>query len=262
VEGEHLYGLPLDEFVRERDALARRLRREGRAPVQPLPTTSAARGVEVSLFARPTAGWDVGAMVRTDGGGMMAGQVRGADGLVHCLEDVRRAADAGFRSVLVSDLGVLQTAAAMRAAGEFPADLQFKASVLMGLANPASVRLAATLGADTYNLPTDLSLGQIAAIRQAVDIPLDVYVEAPDDLGGFVRHYDIPELVRVAAPVYLKFGLRNAPNIYPSGTHLEATAVSLTRERLRRAKLGLDLLQRLDPSTVMSPLPQPAVARA
>ena len=30
MEGERLYGLPLDEFVRERDALARRLRKEGR----------------------------------------------------------------------------------------------------------------------------------------------------------------------------------------------------------------------------------------
>jgi hypothetical protein len=49
--------------------------------------------------------------------------------------------------------------------------------------------------------------------------------------------------------------LRNAPNIYPSGAHLEATAVALTRERLRRAKIGLDLLARLDPEAVMSPLP-------
>ena len=78
-------------------------------------------------------------------------------------------------------------------------------------------------------------------------MPLDIYIEVPDDIGGFIRHYEIAEIVRVAAPVYLKFGLRNAPNIYPSGTHLEATAVALTRERLRRARLGLDLLRRLDP---------------
>ena len=71
-----------------------------------------------------------------------------------------------------------------------------------------------------------------------VDMPLDIYIEVPDDIGGFIRHYEIAEIVRVCAPVYLKFGLRNAPNIYPSGTHLEATAISLTKERLRRAKLG------------------------
>jgi hypothetical protein len=66
----------------------------------------------------------------------------------------------------------------------------------------------------------------------------------PDTLGGFVRLHEIPELIRVAAPIYVKFGLRGAPDIYPSGSHLEATAVALSRERVRRARLGLDLLAR------------------
>jgi hypothetical protein len=46
-------------------------------------------------------------------------------------------------------------------------------------------------------------------------VPLDVYVEAPDNVGGFIRHHEIPELIRIAAPVYVKFGLRNAPDVYP-----------------------------------------------
>jgi hypothetical protein len=230
------------------------------AELEEMAALAAARDVEVSLFARPTASWDVGALVRADAGGVMTAQIRGADSLVHALEDIRRAAGAGFRSVLVSDLGLLATAAEMRRAGELPPDLQFKVSVLMGLANPASIRLAAELGADTYNLPTDLSLAQIAAIRQAVDIPLDIYVEAPDELGGFVRLYEIPEIVRVAAPVYLKFGLRNAPNIYPSGQHLEPLAATLGRERVRRARLGLDILRRHAPDAVASPLPTPSLA--
>jgi len=100
------------------------------------------------------------------------------------------------------------------------------------------------LGASTLNLPTDLSLAQISAIRAAVDVPLDVYVEAPDNLGGFVRMHEIPELIRVGAPVYVKFGLRNAPDVYPAGSHLEATTVALSRERVRRARLGLELLVR------------------
>jgi hypothetical protein len=55
---------------------------------------------------------------------------------------------------------------------------------------------------------------------------------------------DEAELIRVAAPVYVKFGLRNAPDVYPAGTHLEATTVALSRERVRRARLGLELLAR------------------
>ncbi len=99
---------------------------------------------------------------------------------------------------------------------------------------------------------TDLTLAQLAAIRAAVDVPLDVYVEVPDDVGGFVRHYEIAELVRVCAPVYLKFGLRNAPNIYPSGRHLEDLAVRLGRERVRRAAIGLMMLHRYYPDAVGS----------
>jgi hypothetical protein len=133
---------------------------------------------------------------------------------------------------------------AMRAAGELPADMQAKVSVMLPVANPASARVIADLGAGTINLPTDLTLAQIAAIRAAVDLPLDIYVECPDNLGGFVRFHEIAEIVRVAAPVYLKFGLRGTSDPYPAGGHVEATLVSLSRERVRRARLGLDQLER------------------
>ena len=213
-----------------------------------------ARQMEVSLFARPHAGWDTGAMAVSSAGRTVAPRLRGQEQLVHCLEDVRRAAALGIRSVLLADEGALWVAGEMRRAGELPADMQFKISVMMASANPAAIRLMERLGADTYNVPTDLTLAQLAAIRAAVDIPLDVYVEAPDDFGGFVRHYEIPEIVRVAAPVYIKFGLRNAPNIYPAGGHLEGVSLALTRERVRRAKLGLDLLARYMPDAVGSAL--------
>ncbi|AIJ26971.1 U32 family peptidase [Amycolatopsis methanolica] len=226
-----------------------------RAELAAMADLARAREVEVSLFARPVAGWDTGAASVASGGGPFAAQARGAEQLVHVLEDIRRTAEAGIRSVLVTDLGVLSVADRMRAAGELPVAMRFKVSVQMGLANPASIRLAEQAGATTYNVPTDLSLAQLAAIRAAVDVPLDVYVEAPDDLGGFVRHFEIAEIVRVAAPVYLKFGLRNAPNIYPSGTHLTSTAVALVRERVRRAEIGLELLHRHAPQAVGSALP-------
>ncbi|NKQ55936.1 hypothetical protein HFP15_23955 [Amycolatopsis sp. K13G38] len=219
-----------------------------------------ARSVEVSLFARPVAAWDTSAASLASGGGSLAAQVRGTEQLVHVLEDIRRTAEAGIRSVLVTDLGVLTVAERMRAAGELPRDLQFKVSVQMGLANPAAIRIAERAGANTYNVPTDLSLAQLAAIRSVIDIPIDIYIEAPDDLGGFLRHFEIAEIVRVAAPVYLKFGLRNAPNIYPSGTHLTPTAIALVRERVRRAEIGLELLERHYPEAVASKLPAEGLA--
>lgn len=213
------------------------------------------RGIEISLFVGPRAGWDTGAMAYATAGRIVAPKVRGMDQLVQAVEDVKRACEHGITSVLVTDDGLLWVLGEMKRSGELPAELILKGSVMLGSSNPASIKLLEQLGLTTFNTPTDLSLPQFAAIRAATTMPLDIYIEVPDDIGGFIRHYEIAEIVRVCAPVYLKFGLRNAPNIYPSGTHLEATAVALTRERLRRAKIGLDLLHRLDPEAVMSPLP-------
>ncbi len=215
------------------------------------------RGIEISLFVGPRAGWDTGAMSVSTAGRIVAPKVRGMDQLVHAVEDVKRSCAHGINSVLVTDEGLLWVLGAMKKAGELPTDLILKGSVMLGSANPASIKLLENLGLTTFNVPTDLSLAHLAAIRAVVDMPLDIYIEVPDDIGGFIRHYEIAEIVRVAAPVYLKFGLRNAPNIYPAGTHLESTAIALTKERVRRAKLGVDLLNRLDPDTVMSPLPTP-----
>lgn len=71
-------------------------------------------------------------------------------------------------------------------------------------------------------------------------------------MGGFLRYHDIAEIVRICAPVYLKFGLRNAPDVYPAGSHLEATTVALSRERVRRARIGLEMLHRFAPNATMS----------
>ena len=204
-------------------------------------------GLELSLFVGPRASWETGATAGSSAGGVLGAQNRGQDQLAYALEDVLRGVSLGLRGVLVADAGLLWVLRDLKAKSELPEDLVVKVSVQLAAANAAAVKVMGDLGAGTYNVPTDLSLAQLAAIRAVSDLPLDVYVEVPDDFGGFVRHYEIPDLVRVASPVFVKFGLRNAPNIYPSGTHLEATAVALGRERVRRAEIGLAMLDRYYP---------------
>src|SRR2546429_3250911 len=216
--------------------------------------------VDISLFARPNAAWDTSAMSRAPAGAVLAPTSRGQEQVVQGLEDVRRAAAHGIRSVLIADLGLLSVFGAMRAAGELPGDMQAKISVMLPAANPAAARVLAELGASTLNLPTDLTLAQIAAIRAAVDVPLDLYVEAPDNIGGFVRLHEIPQLIRIAAPGDVQFRLRNAPDVYPAGTHLETTTVALSRERVWRARLGLELLARSGYEPSMSELGAPGLA--
>ncbi|MBR8659522.1 U32 family peptidase [Brevibacillus sp. NL20B1] len=208
--------------------------------------------LEVSLFVGPRGTWDITPMTWASAGKIAGLRVQGMDQLAYAIEDIKRACQAGIRSILVADEGLLWLVNEFKKLGELPPDLLVKISVQMGQANPVSIRLMEQIGAGTYNVPTDLSLPRLAAIRQAVDIPIDIYVEAPDDMGGFIRHYDIPEIIRVAAPVYIKFGLRNSPNIYPSGSHLEQTSISLCRERVRRARIGLDIIQRYAPDLKIS----------
>lgn len=207
---------------------------------------------EVCLFVGPRAAWDIGRQTTSSAGAVVGGALRGADQLAHGVDDVARACEMGVRSVLVGDLGLLTVLGKLKAGGSLPSDLQLKVSVTLPVANPATARLLEELGATSLNLAVDLPLNAIAAIRAAVEVPLDVYVEAPDDFGGGMRYYDIPGLVRVAAPVYLKFAVRNAPNTYPSGEHLQPAVSALSAERVRRARLGLDLLARHAPESVMS----------
>jgi hypothetical protein len=205
-------------------------------------------GVEVSLFLGPRGAWDAGgqSLVTAAAGGV----ARGRDGIDASVAEVRRGVGLGIRSFLVADLGVLAELGGLRRRGELPSSLVLKTSVLLPCANPSTARTLEELGATTINVSTDLSPAELGELRGACSAPLDVYVEVPDDQGGFVRYYEVPEIVRLAAPVYVKLGLRNAPNIYPSGLHLEDLAVKLGRERVRRAELVLRLLEEQAPELV------------
>jgi hypothetical protein len=209
--------------------------------------------IEVSLFTGPRASWGIGAQVSSQSGRVLGASLRGADQLRHGIEDVLHACDLGLRSVLVADLGQLWVLGQMKEAGDLPADLVLKVSVSLPVANPATARVLEDLGATTLNLPVDLTVAQIGAIRRAVQCPLDLYVEAPDDFGSPVRYYEIADLVRVASPVYLKFTVRNSPNLYPSGGHIRGLALDTARERVRRAEIGLSILGRYMPEAVVSP---------
>ncbi|MBA9026033.1 MULTISPECIES: U32 family peptidase [Bacillaceae] len=215
---------------------------------------TAERGMELSLFVGPRGTWDISAQPLTSGGKSIALRHEGADQLVYAMEDLKRGAKLGLRGALVADEGLLKLTKEMKKAGQLPEDFVVKASVQVGAANPVSVKLMEDLGADTYNVPTALTLSKLVSIRQAIDIPIDLYVEVPDNLGGFLRYYEIPEIIRVLAPVYIKFGLRNHPDVYPSGKQWESTNISLVQERVRRAAIGLQMIERYYPEAKTSKL--------
>ena len=162
--------------------------------------------VNLILAIGPRATTDTSASVNTPEGQRMGYRLRGQEQIVRAIEDVKRAARLGCRYFLVYDEGCLWVLDKFREAGEIPSDCKFKVSAHTGFGNPCSAKLLEDIGANTINPVRDIQLQMLAAIRQAIDIPIDIHTENPASSGGFIRHYEVPEMVRIAAPVYLKTG--------------------------------------------------------
>lgn len=162
--------------------------------------------VELVLAIGPRATTDTSASVNTEEGQRMGYRLRGQEQIVRAIEDVKRAVKIGCRSFLVYDEGCLYVLNEFRKAGEIPKECRFKVSAHTGFGNPCSAKLLQSIGADSVNPVRDIQLQMLSSIRQAIDIPIDVHTENPASSGGFIRHYEVPEMIRIASPIYLKTG--------------------------------------------------------
>jgi len=201
-------------------------------------------GIEVSLFVGPREEWDIGRAASAPDGQVLAGRLRGTRQLRYAVDDIVRAAEHGIRGFLIADPGLLQMVTRLQAAGQLPASIVWKVSAVLAPSNPLSFRLLEQLGASTINVPSDLTLGQIAEMRAVSALPIDLYVETPDAMGGVVRGHEAAELISVGSPMYVKFGLRNSRPLYPSGAHLVDEAMAIAREKVHRAAVALEWIAR------------------
>jgi hypothetical protein len=201
-------------------------------------------GIEVSLFVGPREEWDLGRSAAAADGGSLAGQLRGSRQLRYAIDDILRGVEQGIRGFLIADAGLLQLVAEMQAAGELPASVVWKVSAVMAPSNPVSLRQLEQLGGSTVNVPSDVTAGQLAEMRAVSSVPIDLYVEAPDGLGGVVRGHETADLIAAAAPMYVKLGLRNARPLYPSGVHIAGDAAAIGREKVHRAQVALEWVGR------------------
>ena len=224
-------------------------------------------GIEVSLFVGPRESYGIAAHSRTPDGAGHGGQTRGLRGLRYAVEDIARAVECGIRSFLIPDLGLLALVNELQRGGELPASVLWKVSVMMAPSNPLALRELDRLGASTVNVPSDVSIETLQEMRAATALPIDLYVESPDGLGGVVRGNELGDLVGAGAPLYAKFGLRNSRMIYPSGLHLLEEARAIAREKVHRAAAALEWCNRLSPGLVQSApgaaglgVPQPETA--
>ncbi|MGY6555685.1 MAG: peptidase [Wenzhouxiangella sp.] len=203
-------------------------------------------GVELVLSIGPRATTDTSASVNTPEGQRMGYRLRGQEQIVRAMEDVRRAVDLGCCSFLVYDEGNLWVLNEMRKAGEIPAECHFKVSAHAGHGNPCSARVLESLGANSINPIRDIQLQMLASMRQAVDVPIDVHTENPASTGGFIRHYEVPEMIRVASPIYLKTGGSVAK------THSWDTSEADARQRAKQVGLVKRMIDQYYPQAKAS----------
>lgn len=204
-------------------------------------------GCELIMSVGPRATYDTSASAATEQGKSIGYRLRGQEQLVRAIEDVRRGLEYGLKHFLIYDEGMLWVLNQMRNTQEIPSDTFFKISAHCGHCNPAAFKLLESIGANSINPVRDLHLSMIAALRHAVEIPIDCHTDNPPASGGFIRVYEAPEIVRIAAPVYLKTGNTIIPK------HGQITSVKEGRAMARQAAIVLEMVQRYLPSAKQSP---------
>jgi len=202
---------------------------------------------DLVLAIGPRATTDTSASVNTPEGVRMGYRLRGQEQVVRAVEDVKRAVAFGCRSFLVYDEGCLWLLNEMRKAGHIPRNCKFKVSAHAGHGNPCSAKLLEMIGADSINPIRDIQLQMLVAMRQAIKIPIDIHTENPASTGGFIRHYEVPEMVRIAAPIYLKTGGSVAQS------HSWDSTTDDAKKRAKQVSLVKRMLDSYYPEAVQSP---------
>jgi hypothetical protein len=198
-------------------------------------------------------GWDAGAKESATPEGCMQGfRLRGSDNVAYHIADIMRSIAAGHRGFLVYDEGVLSILSKMRAQGLIPAETIFKFSVFGGYCSAAGAKVIESMGANSMNPISDVSLPILGGIRKAVDLTLDVYLIVVDSFGGLFRAYEAPEIARVAAPCYFKFEPGTSEGDIYKPWIAESWHDNMIREKVKIASIVMEIMQTHAPEIKVS----------
>lgn len=215
--------------------------------IEAMVALAAEHRTQLILAIGPRATTDTSASAKTEEGKRIGYRLRGQEQIVRAIEEVKRASRIGVRGFLVYDEGCLWVLNEARKAGEIPSDCHFKMSAHAGISNPCAAKLLEANGLDSINPVRDIQLQMLAAMRQAVDVPIDIHTENPISSGGFIRHYEVPEMIRIASPIYLKTGGSVA------ATHSWDTTEAQARQRAKQVALVKRVIDEYYPEAIASP---------
>lgn len=204
--------------------------------------------IEVVMTVGHRKAWDPGSKESATHEGMMQGfRLRGSDNISYHIADMMRNIEAGFRGFLVYDEGVLFIINKMRQEGFIPQETIFKFSVFGGYCSAAGAKVIESMGINSLNPLSDVSLPILASIRKTVDIPLDIYVIIVDAFGGMFRAYEAPEIARIASPCYFKIEPGTSEgDIYKPWVE-EAWHQNHVRQKIKIASIVQEIMERHAP---------------
>jgi hypothetical protein len=209
--------------------------------------------IETIMTVGHRRGWDVGSKeISTPEGSMQGFRLRGSDHISYHIADIMRNIETGHRGFLVYDEGVLFILNKMRAEGMIPPETIFKFSVFGGYCSAAGAKVIESMGANSMNPISDVSLPILGGIRKAVDITLDVYVIIVDSFGGMFRAYETPEIARVASPCYFKFEPGTSEGDIYKPWVTEEFHANLIREKVKIASIVMEIMEKHAPDMKMS----------
>jgi hypothetical protein len=179
--------------------------------------------------------------------------VNNNDALAVSVEEAIRLTELGARGLIAYDLGVIRLIDTLRRDGLIPADTLIKSSSHCIVSNPLTAQIYAENGTTSITTTHDLGLAVLQDIRKLIpglvmDIPIDVY----GSKGGFIRFYEIPELVQIASPLFLKVGA--SAQSHPADPVNAGTIL----QRVQRIELAMEFLNKsgLDVSYLNDKSPQ------
>lgn len=176
---------------------------------------------------------------RTPFGLEMGRQLNNNDAMAQAVDEALRLCSLGCRGLTIYDIGVMDVLKALRERGEIPAGTVFKTSSHCMATNAPIARIFADCGADSITTAHDLGLPMLQAMRGYVpDLVLDVPTDVYKTKGGYIRWFELAEIVQVASPVILKMGASVQAHPYDP-VRPEAAA-----ERVRRVRVGLEYLRK------------------
>ncbi len=210
--------------------------------------------IEVIMTVGHRKGWDAGAKeISNSEGSMQAFRLRGSDHVAYHIADIMRCVEAGHRGFLVYDEGVLSILSKMRSEGFIPGQTILKFSVFGGYCSAAGAKIVESMGVNSLNPSSDVSLPILAGLRKAINIPLDVYLIVVDSFGGMFRAYEAPEIARVASPCYFKFEPGTSEGDIYKPWVSEEWHQAFVRQKVKIASIVMEIMERHAPSLKTSP---------